>query len=85
MGEIGVAVIGAGYMGKCHAMAYTAAAGTFDVPQKPRLEMICDVDRKNAEASATLRICQGHRRLAPGRDLVIEHPGQRIDRSRSIR
>jgi len=52
MGEIGVAIIGAGYMGKCHAMAYTAAAGTFDVPLKPRLEVLCDVDRANAEATA---------------------------------
>ncbi len=52
MKEIGVAVIGAGYMGKCHAMAYTAAAGTFDTKIKPRLETLCDVDRENAKASA---------------------------------
>jgi len=74
MGEIGVAVIGAGYMGKCHAMAYTAAAGIFDVPLKPRLEILCDLDRENAKASA--------RRYGFARDtddwrLVVEDP--RVD------
>jgi predicted dehydrogenase len=50
--SIGVAVIGTGFMGKCHAMAWTAVKGVFgDVP-RPRLEIVCDNDETRARAAA---------------------------------
>lgn len=52
MAEIGVGLIGAGYMGRCHAMAYRAAAGIFDTALRPRLELLCDVDPAAAEGAA---------------------------------
>ena len=52
MEEIGIGLIGTGYMGKCHALAHRNVKAVFgDVPQ-PRLEVLCDVpaDRANAMA-----------------------------------
>lgn len=52
MESLGVAVIGTGFMGKCHAMAWTAVKGVFaDVP-RPRLELVCDRDEARARAAA---------------------------------
>jgi len=52
MGEIGVGVIGTGFMGKAHAMAYRAAAGIFPGDLKPVLQAVADVDEAAAEAAA---------------------------------
>lgn len=41
MSEIGVGIVGGGYMGKAHAVAMNAVAAVFDTPLRPRLEMIC--------------------------------------------
>lgn len=42
--ELGIGLIGTGFMGKAHAFAYRAAHAAFpDIPT-PRLEMIADVD-----------------------------------------
>ncbi len=44
MDRIGVGLIGTGFMGKCHAMAYGAVKTVFgDVPQVDRIAL-CDVD-----------------------------------------
>jgi predicted dehydrogenase len=44
MTSLGVAVIGTGFMGKCHAMAWSHVRPVFgDVPEI-RLETLCDVD-----------------------------------------
>ena len=40
MREIGIAVIGGGYMGKAHSVAMNAVAAIFDTPLRPRLEVI---------------------------------------------
>lgn len=48
--DIGIGLIGTGYMGKCHALAYGSVKAVFgDVP-RPRLEMLCDVPTKKASA-----------------------------------
>ena len=41
MKEIGIGIIGGGYMGKAHAVAMSAVASVFDTKLRPRLEMIC--------------------------------------------
>ena len=44
MKRIGVGLIGTGFMGKCHAMAYGAVKAVFgDVPAIDRVTL-CDVD-----------------------------------------
>jgi predicted dehydrogenase len=48
MERIGVGLIGTGFMGKCHAMAYGAVKAVFgDVPSVDRVSL-CDVDRSHA-------------------------------------
>jgi predicted dehydrogenase len=45
MDSIGVAIIGTGFMGKCHAQAWNAVTAVFGTRPKPRLELLCDIDR----------------------------------------
>jgi predicted dehydrogenase len=50
--ELGIGLIGTGFMGKAHAFAYRAALAAFpDIPV-PRLEMIADVDHGVASTAA---------------------------------
>jgi predicted dehydrogenase len=42
MSGIGVGVIGTGYMGKCHALAWNAVAAVFGDVARPRLLVQCD-------------------------------------------
>ncbi len=53
MERIGVGLIGTGFMGKCHAMAYGAVKAVFgDVPFVDRVTL-CDVDAKHAAKCAS--------------------------------
>ena len=52
MDDIGVGLIGTGYMGKCHALAFGAVKAVFGTVPTPRLEMMCDVDEATVEARA---------------------------------
>jgi predicted dehydrogenase len=50
--SLGVGLIGSGFMGKCHALAWNAVAPTFgDVP-RPRLRALADVSAELAAARA---------------------------------
>ena len=50
--KIGVGLIGTGFMGKCHALAWNAVRPTFgDVPL-PKLAVICDADEARARQAA---------------------------------
>ncbi len=52
MNSIGVGLIGTGFMGKCHAMAYGAVKAVFgDVPAVDRVAL-CDVDAFHAKQKA---------------------------------
>jgi|HigsolmetaAR202D_1030399.scaffolds.fasta_scaffold02952_8 Predicted dehydrogenases and related proteins len=52
MDSVGIGLIGTGFMGKCHALAYGAAKAVFgDVPT-PRLELLCEVPAEKARAMA---------------------------------
>lgn len=48
---LGVALIGTGFMGKCHAMAWRTVAATFGGAH-PRLEVLCDTPADKAQAFA---------------------------------
>ena len=49
MGGIGVGIIGTGFMGECHALAFTAVAPLFQPRLRPRLEVVADVNAPAAE------------------------------------
>lgn len=41
MSDLGIGIIGGGYMGKAHSVAYAAVGAVFATSLRPRLEMIC--------------------------------------------
>ncbi len=49
MREIGIGIVGGGYMGKAHSVAMAAVASVFDTALRPRLEMICATSDASAE------------------------------------
>ena len=49
--SLGVALIGTGFMGKCHAMAWRTVAATFGGAH-PRLELLCELPEPKAQAFA---------------------------------
>ncbi len=54
MKNVGIGLIGTGFMGKAHAMAYKAVAGVFpDLPLHPRLVAVADVNEGAAQRTAT--------------------------------
>ena len=52
MSEIGIGLVGGGYMGKAHSVAYAAVAAVFDTPLRPRLEMIAATSHASAQRYA---------------------------------
>lgn len=48
--EIGIGLIGGGYMGKAHAVAYAAVGAVFDPGLRPRLEVIAASRPETAES-----------------------------------
>ncbi|MEM0937937.1 MAG: Gfo/Idh/MocA family oxidoreductase [Pseudomonadota bacterium] len=49
MTEIGIGLVGGGYMGKAHAVALSAVGAVFDTALRPRLEVICASNTASAE------------------------------------
>ena len=49
MQEIGIGIIGGGYLGKAHSVAMAAVGAVFDTALRPRLEMICATSLASAE------------------------------------
>ena len=49
MVEIGIGVLGGGYMGKAHSVAMAAVGAVFNTALRPRLEMICASTPASAE------------------------------------
>jgi len=49
MSEIGVGIIGGGYMGKAHSVAMSSVGAVFNTKLRPRLEMICASSPESAE------------------------------------
>lgn len=52
MREIGIGLIGTGFMGKCHALAYNSVRTIFGSVPRPRLEILCDIDGEVARDRA---------------------------------
>lgn len=51
-GTCGIGIIGGGYMGKAHAVAYAAVGALFELDLRPRLEMICTTTEQGAKDKA---------------------------------
>ena len=49
MTEIGIGIIGGGYMGKAHAVAMSAVGAVFNTNLRPRLECVCASSPESAE------------------------------------
>jgi predicted dehydrogenase len=70
MAEIGVGIIGTGFMGKAHATAYRAVAGIFPRLPRPRLEVVADtVEPAAIDAAAQYGFA---RHTSDWRDLVAD-------------
>jgi predicted dehydrogenase len=52
MREIGVGIIGTGFMGRAHALAYRAVAGVFPDSLRPVLQVVADTNAAAAENAA---------------------------------
>ena len=52
MRTIGVGLIGTGFMGKCHTLAYRSVRAVLDAPLSPRLVHVCDPRAAVAERHA---------------------------------
>jgi len=52
MARLGHGLIGSGFMGRSHALAFRSVAGVFDVELTPELELLADVNQSTAEAAA---------------------------------
>jgi len=52
MPQIRVGLIGSGFMGRSHALAFTAVAGVFGLPEAPGLELLADIDAATAQRAA---------------------------------
>ena len=52
MTALGVGLIGTGYMGKCHALAWNNVTSVFGDVERPRLVTLAEVRRRLARAAA---------------------------------
>ncbi len=71
MGEIGIGLIGGGYMGKAHAVALSAVGAVFDTALRPRLEMIAG---STPASSERYRAAFGFARAAPDWQALVADP-----------
>ena len=71
MKQIGVGVIGTGFMGNAHSIAYSASASVFGTSLRPRLEIVCDLSPDRANQRATNLGFSNH--TSDWRD-VVNHP-----------
>jgi predicted dehydrogenase len=53
MQSIGIGLVGTGFMGKCHALAYGIVKAVFGEVPRPRLVLLCDVDPAHTSAKAS--------------------------------
>ncbi|WP_420396087.1 Gfo/Idh/MocA family protein [Nioella sp.] len=51
--EIGIGLVGSGFMGRCHANAFRAVGGLFDLPLEPKLSILADATEDLAQRGAT--------------------------------
>lgn len=71
MREIGIGIIGGGYMGKAHSVAMAAVGAVFNTGLRPRLEVICATSQASAES---YRAAYGFARATPDWRVLVADP-----------
>ena len=71
MAEIGIGIIGGGYMGKAHAVAMAAVGAVFDTGLRPRLEMVC---AQTATSAERYRAAYGFARSTDDWQVLVRDP-----------
>jgi predicted dehydrogenase len=71
MAEIGIGLIGGGYMGKAHAVALSAVGAVFDTALRPRLEVIA---AGSAASAVRYRVAYGFARAAEDWQALVADP-----------
>ena len=81
MQEIGIGIIGGGYMGKAHAVAYAAVGAVFNTRLRPRLVMVAASSFASAEKyrnsfgfARAAHVCEALLRAPQFAALVIASP-----------
>ncbi|MEX0350625.1 MAG: Gfo/Idh/MocA family protein [Paracoccaceae bacterium] len=69
MTEVGIGIVGGGYMGKAHSVAMAAVGTVFETRLRPRLEMIC---ASNPESSERYRRAFGFARATHDWRVLVE-------------
>lgn len=72
MAQIGIGILGGGYMGKAHAVAMSAVGAVFDTALRPRLEMVCASSSASAER---YREAYGFARATHDWRVLVHDPG----------
>ncbi|WP_298260470.1 Gfo/Idh/MocA family oxidoreductase [uncultured Litoreibacter sp.] len=71
MNDLGIGIIGGGYMGKAHAVAFSCVSALFDTALKPRLEMVCASSATSAER---YRVAYGFARATSDWRVMVDDP-----------
>ncbi|PTX57370.1 putative dehydrogenase [Litoreibacter ponti] len=71
MAEIGIGILGGGYMGKAHAVAMSSVGAVFNTALRPRLEMVCASSDASAER---YRAAYGFARATSDWQVLVKAP-----------
>ncbi len=71
MREIGIGIMGGGYMGKAHSVAMSAVGAVFGTKLRPRLELICASTPETAEG---YRKAYGFKRATASWEKLVHDP-----------
>ncbi|WP_289034078.1 Gfo/Idh/MocA family oxidoreductase [uncultured Roseibium sp.] len=71
MAQIGIGILGGGYMGKAHAVAMSAVGAIFNTALRPRLEMVCASSPASAER---YRVAYGFERATDDWRILVQDP-----------
>ncbi len=71
MTEIGIGILGGGYMGKAHAVAMSAVGAVFNTALRPRLEMVC---ASSADSAERYRAAYGFARATHDWRILVNDP-----------
>ncbi len=71
MPDIGIGIVGGGYMGKAHSVAMSAVGAVFNTALRPRLEVICASTPESAER---YRVAYGFQRATYDWRVLVDDP-----------
>lgn len=69
--EIGIGILGGGYMGKAHAVAMSAVGAVFNTALRPRLELVC---ASSAESAESYKAAYGFQRATEDWRTLVHDP-----------